>query len=1136
MRNRVRGGIWNLNQQSFVFALVLGLLALTLTSHALGQSSKKKTHAKHAASSATVQPGLVQTPTPADMPFLHIVPYGTPTKLKTPPASSAGGTFSYWGGPLISNVHVVEVLWGSFVDVPSTTGLPQFLTDVTNSNYFDLLSEYGTVGVQGQGGAPGSNQLIGRGVFDGKFGIAPSICPGSSANPPPACSLTDTQIQAELQRQLSHLPAPVTDKQGNYNTIYLFYFPPGVQIFAGAPSCAPGGFCAYHSSIAGGLPAEIPYGVFPDFGPTSGCSAAGGHCGRSTSANNLSSATSHEIGEAVTDVNVGNVNALAPPLAWYDPNRDSNGHPIGEIGDICNQDQQQITVGTHNYTVQALYSNMQNNCVIAPAQLILSAPAAGAIPGQAFNLTTAVYQSPQFSGILTNYSNTIHFTSSDAQAVLPADYTFVPATDNGSHTFSITLNTIGSQTITATDTLAAPITGTATLNVSHNPDMTLAITHTGNFSQGQTGAHYTLTASNVGDIPSSGTVTVADSLSPDFTATAMSGTGWTCTVATFTCTRSDALAPNASYPNITLTVNVSNTAPPVFINTATVAGGGEVNLLNDLAGDRTVITQFADLVPFIGDSGNFSQGQTGAQYLVTVQNASFAPTTAPIGLTATLGTGLTATAITGANWNCVLATLHCSRSDVLGGQSTFEVIQITVNVALNAPSTVTTTAVVSGGGEIITSNDTATDITAVSGPVPDFIIASAHTGSFSQGQTGATFRVTASNTGVAASAGLVTVTDFPDSNLTPTAISGTGWACTLSPLSCNRSDALAPASSYPPIAVTVNVSSSAPASLANTVNVSGGGELNTSNDSATDVVNIIQVPDMTGTSFHSGNFGQSQIGATYTLTATNSGGAVSVGTITLTDTLPTGLTATAMSGTGWTCTLATLTCTSSTQLSSNASSQVALTVNVAANAPSSVTNTVTVSGGGEVNTTNDTGTDVTQIQPAVSLTVSNASGPVTAGQSAFYGLSVVSFAPNPAVLSCSGLPALAACSFSPPSVTGQTNTNLTITTVMPIRSAQFTKRNGAFPVYAVLLPLLGLFLTLRKGRTGIGKGKTRLSASAALLTLIFLVGCGGGSSTPPTLHGGTPAGTYTVTVTATDGASSLQGSTTVQLIVNWNGL
>jgi ELWxxDGT repeat protein len=60
----------------------------------------------------------------------------------------------------------------------------------------------------------------------------------------------------------------------------------------------------------------------------------------------------------------------------------------------------------------------------------------------------------------TNYTGTVHFTSSDPQAVLPADYTFTTA-DAGVHTFSgVVLKTAGTQSLTATDTVTATDTGT----------------------------------------------------------------------------------------------------------------------------------------------------------------------------------------------------------------------------------------------------------------------------------------------------------------------------------------------------------------------------------------------------------------------------------------------------------------------------------------------------------------------------------------------------------------------------------------------------------------------------------------------------------------------------------------------------
>jgi hypothetical protein len=58
-----------------------------------------------------------------------------------------------------------------------------------------------------------------------------------------------------------------------------------------------------------------------------------------------------------------------------------------------------------------------------------------------------------------DYVGTIHFSSSDTAALLPADYMFTPA-DNGTHTFTATFKTGGTQSLTATDTTTSSITGT----------------------------------------------------------------------------------------------------------------------------------------------------------------------------------------------------------------------------------------------------------------------------------------------------------------------------------------------------------------------------------------------------------------------------------------------------------------------------------------------------------------------------------------------------------------------------------------------------------------------------------------------------------------------------------------------------
>jgi hypothetical protein len=81
--------------------------------------------------------------------------------------------------------------------------------------------------------------------------------------------------------------------------------------------------------------------------------------------------------------------------------------------------------------------------------------------------------------------------------------------------------------------------------------------------------------------------------------------------------------------------------------------------------------------------------------------------------------------------------------------------------------------------------------------------------------------------------------------LTATAIAGAGWTCSLATVSCSRNDALAAGASYPPIAVTVDVASDAPANVVNTAHVSRAGQ-NAANDDASDPTAIASKPAPAG--------------------------------------------------------------------------------------------------------------------------------------------------------------------------------------------------------------------------------------------------------------------------------------------------
>ena len=128
------------------------------------------------------------------------------------------------------------------------------------------------------------------------------------------------------------------------------------------------------------------------------------------------------------------------------------------------------------------------------------------------------------------------------------------------------------------------------------PDLTIGLSHSGSFAPGETGATYAMVASNIGNAPTTGLVTVTEAVPTWLTATSMQGSGWTCTQPAGPCTRSDALGAGSSYPQILPTVNVASNAGSSVTNVAAVAGGGETNTGNDVASDPTGIQTAANTI------------------------------------------------------------------------------------------------------------------------------------------------------------------------------------------------------------------------------------------------------------------------------------------------------------------------------------------------------------------------------------------------------------------------------------------------------------------------------------------------------------------------------------------------------------
>jgi hypothetical protein len=114
-------------------------------------------------------------------------------------------------------------------------------------------------------------------------------------------------------------------------------------------------------------------------------------------------------------------------------------------------------------------------CLVSPAaanalttHLSVGTPA-NATTGVPFQFS--VIARDALNNIDTTYSGTVQFTSSDGAATLPADSTLTM----GVGTFNATLNSVGSRTITATDTVIPAITGTSSPITVAVPRLTFTV-------------------------------------------------------------------------------------------------------------------------------------------------------------------------------------------------------------------------------------------------------------------------------------------------------------------------------------------------------------------------------------------------------------------------------------------------------------------------------------------------------------------------------------------------------------------------------------------------------------------------------------------------------------------------------------
>ncbi len=254
----------------------------------------------------------------------------------TGPTALAHPDFVYNGGPVITCPMIYVSFWGSLwlsdpAHIQEAGRLTQFCADLVNSNYMNVLSQYG----------------VGSGKGSGLFVQASFV-----SNVP--ATLTDSGVHTVIQSCINSgaIPEPPANNTTHVLIIYLDenigVNDPGLGIVM----CEAAGDSAfgYHFDFTTAAGNPFYYAVIPalnDACVTNSCSSDAGcslHLSQ-TQEQRRTQVTSHEFAEMCTDPKF--------PTGWFGPSSDENG-------DICNGEADNITVGVDTWDVQRQYSKFDD--------------------------------------------------------------------------------------------------------------------------------------------------------------------------------------------------------------------------------------------------------------------------------------------------------------------------------------------------------------------------------------------------------------------------------------------------------------------------------------------------------------------------------------------------------------------------------------------------------------------------------------------------------------------------------------------------------------------------------------------------------------------------------------------------------
>jgi hypothetical protein len=242
--------------------------------------------------------------------------------------------FLYRGGPVINNPQLYAIFLGDWTSAGSpnrATRLQQYLSDLLNSQYMNILSQYGC----------GSSGTLVNSIFI------------SDTND----SLNDSDLQNVLQKAINNKQIP---EPGANSSIVFLLFLDDNMVVVDERICENLGAFGYHSHFQTSAKNPCYYGLIP--GCTDTCLTTAcpmdNQCTlhlAQTQEQRQTQVISHEFSEMITNPNVVLDSTDTRIEAWCRPANATNPAPH-EAGDICSGQSGTLAVGANSWLVQLMYS------------------------------------------------------------------------------------------------------------------------------------------------------------------------------------------------------------------------------------------------------------------------------------------------------------------------------------------------------------------------------------------------------------------------------------------------------------------------------------------------------------------------------------------------------------------------------------------------------------------------------------------------------------------------------------------------------------------------------------------------------------------------------------------------------------